>query len=135
MINEHVIVVRSPSLTDQSLNALFCASWPAWSARTFQPVLQQSLDYLGAFCDDSLVGFVNVAWDGGLHGFILDTTVHPNFRRRGIASHMLREAKCIAAEHKLQWLHVDFDATCQSLYRESGFDATLAGLYRVGVDA
>ncbi|MGH3156761.1 MAG: GNAT family N-acetyltransferase [Streptosporangiaceae bacterium] len=31
-----------------------------------------------------LVGFVNVAWDGGEHAFILDTVVSAAARRGGI---------------------------------------------------
>jgi ribosomal protein S18 acetylase RimI-like enzyme len=34
---------------------------------------------------ERLIGFVNVASDGGQHAFILDTCVHPAFRRRGMS--------------------------------------------------
>ena len=33
-----------------------------------------------------LVGFVNVAWDGGVHAFVLDTLVQGNLRRTGIGA-------------------------------------------------
>ena len=33
--------------------------------------------------DSELVGFVNVAWDGGVHAFLLDTLVIARVRRRG----------------------------------------------------
>jgi hypothetical protein len=29
------------------------------------------------FGDRALIGFVNVAWDGGDHAFLIDTKVHP----------------------------------------------------------
>ena len=38
-----------------------------------------------------LVGFVHVAWDGGEHGFVLDTTVHPDLQRRGVGADRLRD--------------------------------------------
>jgi hypothetical protein len=33
--------------------------------------------------DGALVGFVNVAWDGAGHAFVLDTVVAERVRRRG----------------------------------------------------
>jgi len=33
----------------------------------------------------ALIGFVNVAWDGGDHAFLIDTKVRPDHQRRGIA--------------------------------------------------
>jgi hypothetical protein len=41
-------------------------------------VLQHSLTWITASSDGVLVGFVNVATDGGAHAFLLDTTVHPD---------------------------------------------------------
>src|SRR5262249_22027623 len=34
--------------------------------------------------DGALVGFVNVAWDGGDHAFLLDTKTRGSWQRRGI---------------------------------------------------
>ncbi|TDC74765.1 GNAT family N-acetyltransferase, partial [Streptomyces hainanensis] len=46
--------------------------------------------------DGRLVGFVNVAWDGGAHAFLLDTVVASDHRRLGIA------ARLVAVAH-LSW--------------------------------
>ena len=74
------------------------------------------------------MGFVNVAWDGGVHGFVLDTTVIPDRRRVGVALAMLREARAVAEERGLEWLHVDFESELGPLYRKAGFAPTQAGL-------
>ncbi|NMP25029.1 hypothetical protein [Sulfobacillus harzensis] len=37
--------------------------------------LHRSLGWVTARCDNRLVGFVNVAGDGGVHAFILDMIV------------------------------------------------------------
>ena len=42
-----------------------------WQAR----VQQHSLGWVCAWRGGALIGFVNVAWDGGVHAFILDTVV------------------------------------------------------------
>ena len=57
-----------------------------------------------AFDDDRLVGFVNVAWDGGAHAFILDTCVIPRMRRRGIAARMVVETTNVARARGASWL-------------------------------
>jgi len=124
---------RNPPLSDTILNQLFEASWPNHQVRSFGPVLEQSLVYIAALSGERLVGFVNVAWDGGVHGFVLDTTVHPDVRRQGIALSLLQEAARAAFEHKLEWLHVDFVPELEPLYREAGYRRTEAGLLELGV--
>src|SRR6185295_15262136 len=83
----------SPPLTNQALNALFSVGWPSWQKASdtsdWQPVLEHSLVYVCAFEADRLIGFVNVAWDGRDHAFILDTRVHPDFRLHGIGKELV----------------------------------------------
>lgn len=122
---------RSPTLTERQLHSLFEASWPRYRRRRFASVLDHSFEYFGAFAGAELVGFVNVAWDGGDHAFILDTTVHPGFRRRGIALALLSRAAAAARERGIEWLHVDFEPELEALYRKAGFRPTAAGLLRV----
>jgi GNAT superfamily N-acetyltransferase len=118
----------SPPLTDDALNALFAASWPDHAWRAFGPVLAQSLAYVCAYQGERLVGFVNLAWDGGAHAFLLDTTVHPGLRRRGIGSELVRRAAGVARERGVTWLHVDFEPGLLDFYRGCGFRHTEAGL-------
>lgn len=117
-----------PYLTDRALNNLFAKAWENHGERSFQPVLARSLTYIAAFAEAQLVGFVNVAWDGGGHGFILDTTVHPGFQRRGIGTALLRRAARIAKQRGVEWLHVDFEPEYESFYRQCGYVPTGAGL-------
>lgn len=76
-----------------------------------------------------LIGFVNVAWDGGLHAFILDTVVLPAFQRQGIARPLIAEAVVRAKQTGCEWLQVDFDPHFRSFYFDAcGFGPTDAGL-------
>jgi GNAT superfamily N-acetyltransferase len=86
------------------------------------------LAHVGAYDGERLVGFVNVAWDGGVHAFLLDTTVHPEFQRQGIATTLVRRAAELARERGAQWLHVDYEPHLEGFYRGCGFRPTLAGL-------
>jgi ribosomal protein S18 acetylase RimI-like enzyme len=117
-----------PPLTDAQLNALFSAAWPHHAPRAFGPVLARSLAYCAAFADGELIGFVNVAWDGGAHAFLLDPTVHPAFRRRGLGLSLVRRAAVLAAARGAEWLHVDFEPHLAGFYAAAGFRPTDAGV-------
>jgi GNAT superfamily N-acetyltransferase len=91
-------------------------------------VLARSLTYVCAFTQDLLVGFVNVAWDGGVHAFLMDTTVAPEYRRRGIGTELVRRAADVARRAGLEWLHVDYEPHLDGFYRGCGFNLTAAGL-------
>lgn len=134
--------VEKPPLANEVLNRLFAATAPDGEApectageevkrRDCQLVLRHSLVYLGAFHGKPLVGFVNVAWDGGLHGFLLDPTVHPTFRRRGIGLELVRRATVVAAVRGLEWLHVDYEENLAPFYDKAGFASTRGGLNRL----
>jgi len=120
-----------PNVADRELNELFACAWENHVEREFGPVLERSLTYVCAFDGTRLVGFVNVAWDGGVHGFILDTTVHRGYQRRGIGTELVRQAAKVAAQRGLEWLHVDYEPRLQAFYRGCGFKKTEAGLLRL----
>jgi ribosomal protein S18 acetylase RimI-like enzyme len=121
----------SPLASDSELNDLFASAWPNHIERPFQNVLNQSLAYVCAYSGNKLVGFVNIAWDGGKHGFILDATVRKAFQRTGIGAELLRLAANVAASHGLEWLHVDFEPHLEGFYQLTGFRKTNAGLLQL----
>ena len=117
-----------PELSDRDLNDLFTSAWENHVEREFGPILEKSLTYVGAFDASRLIGFVNVAWDGGIHGFILDTTVHRGFQHRGIGTEIMKWAAKIAIERGIEWLHVDFEPHLKEFYEGCGYRKTEAGL-------
>ncbi|OWV78112.1 acetyltransferase [Rhizobium sp. R635] len=119
-----------PFPASAELNALFSAAWGSPHSRDFAAILSRSLAHIGAYHDGRLVGFVNVAWDGGIHAFLLDTSVHPEMRRQGIATRMVRQATSLARERGAEWLHVDFEPDLTGFYRACGFRPTEAGLIK-----
>ena len=127
-MNDNVRIIEKPDLADTELNDLFSASWTAHTVRAFGPILQRSLTYFGAYQDTQLVGFVNVAWDGGDHAFLLDPTVLPACRRRGIGLALVTAAITASTTRGAEWLHVDYDAVLDDFYCKAGFRPTHAGL-------
>ena len=117
-----------PQISDDDLNDLFTSTWENHVPRKFGPILEHSLTYICAVDNSKLVGFVNVAWDGGIHGFILDTTVHGSYQHRRIGTEMMELAAKVAADRGLEWLHVDYDLHLDSFYKGCGYRHTEAGL-------
>ncbi len=122
----------SPPLDDATLNALFAAAWRDHRDRSFAPVLARSLVWVAAFDAERLVGFVNVVGDGGVHAFLLDTTVAPDHQRRGVGLGLVRRAAQLSRERGAEWLHVDCEAELEDFYRRAGFRHTAAGLMDLG---
>ena len=114
-----------------ALAAFWGRAWGAPPPSDYGAVLARSLAYVVARDGDRLVGFVNVAWDGGIHAFILDTAVDPDYRRRGIATELVRRAVEIARQQGVHWLHVDFEPRLEGFYWACGFAPTSAGLMRL----
>ncbi|KRA50190.1 GNAT family N-acetyltransferase [Devosia sp. Root635] len=124
-------IVTDPFPADDAMHRLWRAAWGDDGHDSFRPLLERSLAHMGAYDGATLVGFVNVAWDGGVHAFILDTCVDPAFRRRGIASRLVERAAAVARQRGAQWLHVDFEPHLEGFYRQCGFGPTAAGLMRL----
>jgi len=121
---------RNPPLSNEDLGDLLAPDVPASGRDDYSRVLAHSLLWIGAFDRDTLVGYCNVAWDGGVHAFLLDPTVRGEYRRQGIGTALVRAALSATAEHeKLQWVHVDaLPELMQRFYSPAGFRSTAAGL-------
>jgi GNAT superfamily N-acetyltransferase len=92
-------------------------------------VQRQSLGWVCARDGAELVGFVNVAWDGAIHAFLLDTLVTGRVRRTGVGTELVAVAVREARAAGCEWLHVDFDDHLRDFYFGAcGFVPTNAGL-------
>ena len=92
-------------------------------------VHKHSLGWVCARHGSELVGFVNVAWDGAFHAFILDTMVTAKAGRKGVGTRLVAVAVAEAGAAGCEWLHVDFDDHLKAFYFDAcGFTPTNAGL-------
>jgi GNAT superfamily N-acetyltransferase len=79
--------------------------------------------------DGVLLGFVNVAWDGGDHAFLIDTKTRGTHQRRGIGTTLVKVAAQHAKDAGCEWLHVDYEPELSAFYVDAcGFAPTDAGL-------
>ena len=92
-------------------------------------VNRHSLGWVCANRGSELVGFVNVAWDGAIHAFVLDTLVAASARRQGVGAQLVAHAVDHARAAGCEWLHVDFDDHLKPFdFDTCGFTPTNAGL-------
>jgi ribosomal protein S18 acetylase RimI-like enzyme len=120
---------RGP-LTDAEMVALVRSHGGNAEAGWWDQIRPFSLGWVTArLAAGDLVGFVNVAWDGGDHAFLLDTKTGGKFQRRGVATELVRRAAVHARAAGCEWLHVDFEDRLAPFYFGAcGFRPTTAGL-------
>ena len=99
-----------------------------WQAQ----VQRHSLGWVCARDSARLVGFVNIAWDGGVHAFVLDTMVRAGAARQGIGTELVAVSVAEARAAGCEWIHVDFDDHLREFYFDAcGFEPTNAGLIKL----
>lgn len=118
------------TLTDEEMVGLVNAHGGRAQSGWWDQIRPHSLGWVTARRQGGLVvGFVNVAWDGGDHAFLLDTKVRSDHQRGGVATALVRRAAAHAKAAGCEWLHVDFEAHLAPFYlAASGFQPTQAGL-------
>jgi GNAT superfamily N-acetyltransferase len=95
-------------------------------------VERHSLGWVCARDGAELVGFVNVAWDGVVHAFVLDTMVAAGARRHGVGTRLVEVAVERSRAAGCEWLHVDFADHLRGFYLDAcGFTPTNAGLIQL----
>jgi GNAT superfamily N-acetyltransferase len=129
-MKDDVVYTWRGTITDDEMVELV-ASHGGHAVRGWWDQIQpHSLGWVSARDGDGvLVGFVNVAWDGGDHAFLLDTKTRGTWQRRGIGTELVRRAAHHAKDVGCEWLHVDFQPELAAFYLDAcGFRPTDAGL-------
>jgi len=123
---------RGP-ITDDEMVDLVQSHGGRAEAGWWDRVRPHSVGWISARAADGLlVGFVNVAWDGSDHAFLIDTKTRASHQRQGIATEVVRRATLQAKAAGCEWLHVDFEPHLGPFYFAAcGFRPTDAGLIRL----
>ena len=131
MSDEIVYEWRAPVLDAEVVDLVLAHggnSVPGWWDR----IRPHSLGWATArAATGQLLAFVNVAWDGGDHAFLLDTKTRSDHQRQGIGTRLVRLAAAHAEQEGCEWLHVDFDdgdRLAEFYFGACGFRPTNAGV-------
>jgi ribosomal protein S18 acetylase RimI-like enzyme len=117
-------------VADHEIDALITSYGDPGAPGWWDKVRPHSLGWATAHVDGgTVVGFVNVAWDGSHHAFLLDPRTHADYRRQGIAKSLVDMAVRQARDAGCEWIHVDFEGPLGPFYIGAcGFEPTNAGL-------
>jgi GNAT superfamily N-acetyltransferase len=130
LVNMQQFIWRG-DFTNSELNALHAEAFAHAVEETdwHHQLHSYSLGWVIARAGPALIGFVNLAWDGGAHAFMLDTMVSRQVARTGVGTTLVAVAANGARAAGCQWLHVDFEAELSPFYLQAcGFQPTAAGL-------
>lgn len=130
MTHDDVTLSWRAPFEDRELVELTAANGGTPEAGWWDRVRPHSLGWVAArTTDGALVGFVNVAWDGGDHAFLIDTKTHPSHQHRGLGTAVVRRAVAETRAAGCEWLFVDYSADLAPFYEDAcGFAPTRAGL-------
>lgn len=133
MSDESLIAAWRAPVSDEEVVDLVIAHGGDPVVGWWDRIRPHSLGWVTARAADGLlVGFVNVAWDGGDHAFLLDTKARRDHQHRGIGTMLVQRATTESRAAGCEWLHVDFRAELAPFYlRACGFTPTAAGLIRL----
>ena len=117
-------------ISDADVVALTDSYGGASAAGWWDRIRPFSLGWVVAFLPNGeAVGFVNVAWDGCDHAFLIDTKVRVDLQHNGIGTELVRVATREAKRSGCEWLHVDYTEPLTRFYEDAcGFRPTVASL-------
>jgi GNAT superfamily N-acetyltransferase len=129
-VTEEISYTWRGELTDGEMVDLVQSRGGSAVAGWWDQIRPHSLGWIVARTADGLiVGFANVAWDGGDHAFLLDPKTRGSYQRQGIGTEVVRRATRHAKAAGCEWLHVDFEPHLAAFYFAAcGFRPTDAGV-------
>lgn len=120
MSNRDVQIEWRAPVSDGELGELTRSHGGTPEAGWWNHVREHSLGWVTARTEaDQLVGFVNVAWDGSHHAFLIDTKTRPTHQRQGVGVAVVARAAEEARTAGCEWLFVDFEPALTAFYIEA----------------
>lgn len=120
---------------NDELNTLHaeCFGHPISDDDWWTQVNKFSLGWVCMRLSGNLVGFVNVAWDGGVHAFLIDTLVAPSLQRRGYATALVSEAvKHARAQDASGFMSISIPTSATSILVPAGSSQRTRASYVFG---
>ncbi len=126
-----VVYAVSTAVNDDEVSALHADAFrePYRVRQWGRQLSAHSVGWVCARRGDRLVGLVNVAWDGHLHAYIVDTAVAQDCQRLGIGTELVGRAWPVAADAGCRFMSVDFAEEHTAFYIDAcGFNPSPAGV-------
>ena len=111
-------------VTSDEINNLMDLVIPGRDHDNFTETLKRSLGYVVVRDKTgTLIGYCNLAWDGGRHATIFDLNVHPDHRNQDFVFSMLQKlVEGARNTPDLRYLHADFNKSRTKIAEKYGFE-------------
>lgn len=133
MAHDDMAIEWRGAVGDAELVELAAAHGGTVQAGWWDRVSRHSLGWVTARASGGqLISFVNVAWDGGDHAFLVDTKTRPSHQHRGLGRAVVLAAVERARAAGCEWIFVDYGPELVPCYEGAcGFRPTHAGLIKL----
>ena len=122
------LIERDQPVKSEDINALRAAvGWDHEDGK-YEVILKRTYTHYTVRSEGRLIAFLNVLSDGIGDAFLVDIMVHPDFRRKGIASGMVKQAVRDLSADGVQCIQVTFNPENEPFYRSIGFHIFKAGI-------
>ncbi|MFH1616150.1 MAG: GNAT family N-acetyltransferase [Planctomycetota bacterium] len=127
-MDNDIVIARNEVVTDGEIALLRTAvGWDS-CAGEYEKILPRLFAYFTARQNDALVGFVSVISDGVSDAFLGDLMVHPDCRRRGIGSALVKAAVRYVIDQGIRCTQVAFCPPEEPFFEQLGFYIMRAGV-------
>ena len=93
-----------------------------------QRALERAHSHYTVRHEGKLIAYLSVVSDGVADALLVDLMVHPDFRRKGIGTSLIRQA-ILDLKDIVQCVHVIFNPEEESIYRDNGFCILKGGIF------
>ncbi|MBN1499790.1 MAG: GNAT family N-acetyltransferase [Spirochaetes bacterium] len=126
---ENLIITRNENISARELNELYRTNqWQIEPVEKLEKSLKTIWGCITARTpENELIGFVEVISDGIQHAYILKMIVHPDYRRQGIGSRIMKELMNLLNENKMLPTLVSTPGN-EKFYEKFGFKTVCHGL-------
>ncbi len=121
-------ILRDQKVKQEEIECLRLAvGWDKMEGK-YAKILQNLYTYYTVRIRGKLVGFLSVLSDGIGDAFLIDLMVHPDFRKRGIGTELVKRAIKDMRFEGIKCVQVIFSRDNESFFRRFGFDILKAGI-------
>jgi len=125
--SEHNILRGQPIEPEEIESLRTIVGWDKMKGKYAQ-ILPKLYTHYSVHIANQLVGFLGVLSDGVGDAFLLDLMVHPNHRRNGIGTTLVKQAIRDMKSEGIKCVQVTFNPELESFFRKFGFHIFKAGI-------
>ena len=121
-------ILRDRPVSQKEIESLRLAvGWDKMEGK-YQQILKNVYTYYTVHVKDELVGFISVLSDGVADALLFDLMVHPDHRKKGVGSELVKTAVRDLKSEEIKFIQTVFCKKDEPFFEKIGFDILCAGI-------